>query len=281
MDMMSKNNTEGINRISDQHQSVDEGSSSSCRRVRVRSRPKLQSTKSFPPYSQCIGGLGEDEEWDDQPDSESKLASQPADTMVSKDRNEVVQSLGKKEEFELHRKYAKEEVKVKWRMRRKERLGGSFDTDRWESSKWSVKRRVEEPEGEMECDDDDDDDDDDERERGQWKHFGGRKREEEDEERKKTPVSAVQQEVEEGIGETPEAELLPGMTESSTPHQWSSPHPILSKLLHSSSSSSCSSINLSTEESDEVFSEGEDANAKRRTFRKVRKTNFFDVCDSS
>ncbi|KAM9356686.1 uncharacterized protein ABDE67_004267 [Symphorus nematophorus] len=75
-------------------------------------------------------------------------------------------------------------------------------------------------------------------------------------------------------GETPEdeeAEELQGMRESSTTLQWSSPHPILSKLMHSSSStSSCSSVNLSSAESDEVFSEGEDAGSKRRAFRKCR-----------
>uniref|UniRef100_A0A3Q4G0X5 Seipin n=1 Tax=Neolamprologus brichardi TaxID=32507 RepID=A0A3Q4G0X5_NEOBR len=72
--------------------------------------------------------------------------------------------------------------------------------------------------------------------------------------------------------ETPkrnDEEELPGVTEGSTTQQWSSPHPILSKLLHSSTSSS-SSLNLSSAESDEVFSEGEDAGSKRKTFRKVR-----------
>uniref|UniRef100_A0A3B3ZMV0 Seipin n=1 Tax=Periophthalmus magnuspinnatus TaxID=409849 RepID=A0A3B3ZMV0_9GOBI len=52
-------------------------------------------------------------------------------------------------------------------------------------------------------------------------------------------------------------------------HQRSSPHPILSKLLHSSTSSSCSSMCASSGESDEVFSDGEGAVSKRKMFKKV------------
>lgn len=273
-------------RLSDethQHLRISEGPSSSCRRVRVRSRPRLQSTKSFPPYSQCIGGLGEDGEQNSELNSDSGIAHQPSlrhDDTTREDRNEVAQGPERKEAFEWSARCARDEVKAKWRARRRERLGGSYevDTDGWESVRWSGKRRVEEAGREREHDDK-------EREGGtnsEWKHWGGRdssfeteRKEEEDEERKRSLFSAVEG-VNEGSGETPEkedeeAEELPGMREGPTMHQWSSPHPILSKLLHSSSStSSCSSINLSSAESDEVFSEGEDASSKRRTFRKVR-----------
>uniref|UniRef100_A0A3Q3EKD1 Seipin n=1 Tax=Labrus bergylta TaxID=56723 RepID=A0A3Q3EKD1_9LABR len=118
--------------------------------------------------------------------------------------------------------------------------------------------------------------DDHEMEGGEWNHCGGRGRQEKDEERNGPSVSAVQGEEEES-GETPEgedeqAEEQPGIIGGSTSHQWPSPHPILSKLLHSSSTSPCSSMNLSSAESDEVFSEGEEATSKRRTLRKVRLT---------
>ncbi|KAM7000064.1 inositol-trisphosphate 3-kinase A-like isoform 2-T2 [Tautogolabrus adspersus] len=260
------------NRLSDethQHMSTDEGSSSSSRRFKIRTRPRLQSTKSFPPYSQCIGGLGEDAEWDNEPDSETKIAFQPSDTEMRVDGNEVVQEPQRKEDFELNRRCARAEVKAKWKTRRKERLGGSFevDSDGWQSSRWSVRKRKEETEGDREGDDH-------ELEGGEWNHCGGRERQEKDEERNRPSVSAVQGEEEES-GETTEgvdeqAEEKPGIIAGSTSHHWQSHHPILSKLLQSSSTSSCSSINLSSAESDEVFSEGEDATSKRRTLRKCR-----------
>ncbi|CAJ1058732.1 inositol-trisphosphate 3-kinase B-like isoform X2 [Xyrichtys novacula] len=264
--MMSENNMEETkiqveNRIPDQHLSLDEDPPSSCRKVRMRFRPKLQSTKSFPPYSQCIGGLGEDE--DSGSDSESKLAHQPSDSTINMDGSQAVESIERKEEFESHRKCAMEEVKAKWRTRRRERLGGSFDTERLESAKWSIKKRVDEPEEEKNFDND-------KMEGEEWKRCVGGKRDKEDEVRKRPSLLAVQREDEEGSRETPEAEEMPGITEGSSPQQWTSPHPILSKLLHSSSSSSCSSISLSTEESDDVFSEGEDAISKRKTLRKCR-----------
>ncbi|XP_044061072.1 inositol-trisphosphate 3-kinase B [Siniperca chuatsi] len=287
MDMTDDNHMEGMkmeienkqtmdnvfsDRLSDethQHLTNSEG------RFRVKSRPRLQSTKSFPPYSQCIGGLGEDRDRDNELNSESSIAH-----MMREDGNEVVQDTERKEDFELKARCARDEVKAKWRTKRRERLGGSYeiDTGTWESSRWSGKRRVEETGREREHGDK-------EREGGtnsEWKHWRGKnssfeikRKEEEDEERKRSLVSAIEGE-NEGSGETPEgkkeeAEELPGMRGGSTMHQWSSPHPILSKLLHSSSStSSGSSINLSSAESDENLSEGEDAGSKRRTFRKCR-----------
>ncbi|KAF1384841.1 hypothetical protein PFLUV_G00124370 [Perca fluviatilis] len=249
-------------RLSDethQHLTFSEVRSSSCKAVKVRSRPRLESTKSFPPYSQCIGGLGEDNELN----SESRE--------MREDKNDVVQGTERKENFELNARCARDKVKAKWRMRRKERLGGSYevDEDGWERARWSGKRRVEETGREREPEDE-------EREgalNSEWKHWRGKnssfeieRKEEEDEEMTRSPVSAAEGESE-GSGKTPEGN--DEEAEGSTTHQWSSPHPILSKLLHSSTSS-CSSISLSSAESDEVFSEGEDVDSKRRSFRKSR-----------
>ncbi|XP_049441622.1 inositol-trisphosphate 3-kinase B [Epinephelus fuscoguttatus] len=249
----------------DRHLTISEQPSSSCRRVRLRSRPKLQSTKSFPPYSQCIGGLGEDGEQDNELDSESSEVNR-------EDRSEVIQGTEKKQDIELIPRCARDEVKLKWRLRRRERLGGSHeaDTDRWERVRWSGKRRVEETVRKKEW----------EYEEGgmssELKHRRNKdsslvkeRKEEEDTERKRVLATKEGDE---------ESEVTPeGMDEEAkelrggpATHQWSSPHPVLSKLLHSSTSSSSSSINLSSAESDEVFSEGEDVDSKRRAFRKSR-----------
>uniref|UniRef100_UPI0037E9829E inositol-trisphosphate 3-kinase A n=1 Tax=Semicossyphus pulcher TaxID=241346 RepID=UPI0037E9829E len=269
MEGMKKEVENGLCNEVQQNLSLGEGPSSSCRRVSVRSRPRLQSTKSFPPYSQCIGGLGEDEDeegdgdWEDELDS---ITSQASDVVMGDDGKEVTE---RKEDFELNARCARDEVKAKWRFRRRERLGGSFEceTGRRERTRWSMKRRTEETWKE--------------KERGQRQHCGGVnssfevKSKEEEGEEKRSPVSRAQGEEGESVEtrelEEEEAGELPGLREGSTSHQWSSPHPILSKLMHSSSSSSCcSSISLSSAESDEVFSEGEDVGSKRRTFRKCR-----------
>lgn len=261
-----------------QHLTFSEGPSSSCRRFRLRSRPKLQSTKSFPPYSQPIGGLGEDQDQDNELNSESSITHQHSlrqDDMMWEDGSELVQGKEKKEDFELNARCARDDVKAKWRMRRKERVWGSYevDPDRWESVRWSGKRTVEGIEKER-------DHADKGREgctNSERKHCRGinssteiERKEEEDQERKETPVSETEGQNE---GKDEEADVLLGMRGGSTTPQRASPHPILSKLLQSSSSnSSCSSISLSSAESDEVFSEGEDAISKRQTFRKVRVT---------
>uniref|UniRef100_A0A3Q0T2D7 Seipin n=1 Tax=Amphilophus citrinellus TaxID=61819 RepID=A0A3Q0T2D7_AMPCI len=124
------------------------------------------------------------------------------------------------------------------------------------------------------------DDEEEEATNAEGKHWRGRnssfekvRKEEEEDEDERSTISEVEGD-NKNSGETlqvndKEAAELPGMTGGSTTQQWSSPHPLLSKLLHSSTSSS-SSINLSSAESDEVFSEGEDAGSKRKTFRKVR-----------
>lgn len=285
MDMTDDNCMEGVKVETDNKQTKDNdvsaglsgekcqrltiGEEPSCRRrrIRVRSRTRLQSTKSFPPYSQCIGGLGEDEEWDNH------HPSLRHDDVIKKDRNEGTE---RKEDFELNARCPWEDVKAQWRKRRRrEKLGESYEVDsgRWESAQW----REEESGREREHDD-----------KGMeggastgWKHCRDgnsveeiERKDNEDEERKRSPISAV----EGGNGksaETPrdeEPEELLGMGEGPTTHQCFSLHPILSKLLHSSPTSTCSSISLSSAESDGVFSEGEDAGSKRRMFRKVRMT---------
>ncbi|KAK9518190.1 hypothetical protein VZT92_023502 [Zoarces viviparus] len=277
MDMTDDNHMEGMETETESKQTMDNDFSailsdemhqhmaisekpSGCREVRVRSRPRLKSTKSFPPYSQCIGGLGEDGEGNNELNSESS-------NMPRENRNEVAHGTERKEDFELKARCARDEVKAKWRLRRKDRLWGSHevDTDGWE--RWSGKRRVEESGRERECV---------LPPNSEWKHWRGRNssseidgKEEEDEERKRSPVAEVEKE---GRGETPEgedeeAEELLGLREDSTTHEWVSPHPILSKLLQSSSSSS---VNFSSAESDEVVSEGEDVGSKRMAFRKCR-----------
>lgn len=240
-----------------QHLPIREGPFSSCRGGRGRFRPRLLATRSFPPYSQCIGGLGEDGDWDNEPNLESNTT--PPQSNEWEDTREDVQDTERK--AEVTAKCSRDVLRIKWRSR-KEKLGGSFEagTDGWERGRWSGKRRVEESGKEMEHKNE-------ERAEGQnskGKHWRGRSfglRNDEEERQKVSPSSAVQ----EISMEAPEGHKEE-LTEPST-----QPHPILSKLLLSSStSSSCSSINLSSGESDEVFSEGEDAASKRKTFRKVR-----------
>ncbi|XP_035018266.2 inositol-trisphosphate 3-kinase A [Hippoglossus stenolepis] len=227
---------------------------SNCRRVGARSRPSLQWTKSFPPYSQCIGGLG---------DRDSEM-------MKDEDWMEGFQSTERKDDVEVNPRCARDEVRAKWRAKMKERSGGSYedDTDRWEGGRWCGKRRVEENGGERGCDDE-------ERVGGtkrEWKHRRGGNSsfeiKERDEERKRLSVLFEDGE-NKGSGENlkEEAEELPRTRGGSTTHQWSSPHPILSKLLQSSSTTSSCSINLSSVESDDVFSEGED-DIKKKTSKK-------------
>lgn len=291
MDTTDGNNTEGMKMETENEQTVDndccsslsdkthqhllisDRPSSSCRLVRLRSRPSLQSTKSFPPYSHCIGGLGEDEDSDDEHNSD--MACHPYVTHVKEDRQEELRGTERKEE--LTARCAREGVKAKWRLRRKERLWGSFEveTDSWERGRCSGKRRVEETEKEEQFGDDEEE----EATNAEGKHWRCRnssfekvRKEEEEDKDERSTISEVEDNKNSGEtlqGNDKEAAEVPGMTGGSATQQWASPHPLLSKLLHSSTSSS-SSINLSSAESDEVFSEGEDAGSKRKTFRKVR-----------
>ncbi|XP_029369117.1 inositol-trisphosphate 3-kinase B-like [Echeneis naucrates] len=259
-----------------QHLAINEGPSSSCRKVLVRSRPRLQLAKSFPPYNQCIGGLGDNTEPDNELISETDIADPVAhqppvrlNEVKHEDKNQIIQGTERKGDAEETTKCARDEVRAKWRARRRERMGGSCEANTDTCGiRWSGKRRVEETGGENKHDG----------EGSEWKQWRSKNssfetdRNEEGVEEEKRSILAGERE-NEGSGGTfegkdEENEELRG---ASSTKQWSSPHPILSKLLHSSSStSSCSSINLSSAESDDVFSEAEDADRKRKTFRKCR-----------
>ncbi|KAM9740411.1 inositol-trisphosphate 3-kinase A-like [Menidia menidia] len=259
-------NADSCSRLTDeapQNLLISDKPSGSCKEIRERFRPKLLTTKSFPPYNQCIGGLGDDGEF--------KEFNSESNTVCQQNVNEAGEEKPKSTErkTDLNPRWPKDGVKAKWRSRRKERSGGNPEgTEGLEKGRWSGKRRVEESVKEMELLDE-------EREGGannEEKHWSRsssfeKVRKEEDKE-----ASAVQGE-NSSRGESPEGEEDEGdgMTEGSA-----HPHPILARLLHSSStSSSCSSINLSSAESDEVFSEGEDATSKRNSFRKCRSWKTF------
>lgn len=227
-----------------------EGPFSSCRGGLGKFKPRLLTTKSFPPYSQCIGGLGGDEDWDEEFSSESNAT--PHQWNEGEDPREEVQ------DKKPSAKCSREVLRARWRSRRREKLGGSFEvgTEGW--WRWSGRRRGKESgEGRAEGPNSDG-----KHWRGRSSGFGKEKDDDEEEEggREVSPSPGEQEESSIGL-ETSVEMMEPSMQR----------HPILSKLLLSSTtSSSCSSINLSSGESDEVFSEAEDAAAKRKTFRKVR-----------
>ncbi|XP_029965258.1 inositol-trisphosphate 3-kinase B-like [Salarias fasciatus] len=232
-----------------QHLLISQEPLSGCR---VRSRSKLQTTKSYPPYSQCIGGLGED--GDSRLDSELSDAFQPSGRHTKEENHEEIKGAEKKEDFSLIARSTRNDVKAKWRSRRKEKSrksqeddDGSYEREWWNGGKGAKATGKERQSccGES-------------GENGEILSFDEYK-----DERRGCPAERGVEEKEE------EAEENPGMMQDPTSQVWSSPHPILSRLLHSStSSSSCSSINLSSAESDNVFSEEEDAATKRKTFRK-------------
>ncbi|XP_071387017.1 inositol-trisphosphate 3-kinase A-like [Centroberyx affinis] len=251
---------------------LGEGPPGGCRRARAR--PTLRSTKSFPPYSQCIGGLGEEGERENemQPSPEEVRLHAEAHLRSEEVKSEEVQLVQgrsgaeRREDVETSARRAREELRAKWRGRRRERLGGSHEADMegWERrERWSGERRTEEARGGEGSEGAD----------GKGKQQIGRESVNsgtegaEGEERKSSDSLEVEGEREGGGKKGTKGEGPPRKREGSS-NQWSTPHPILSKLLHSSSSSSTSSINLSSAESDEVFSEGEDAGSKRKTFRK-------------
>ncbi|MED6241098.1 hypothetical protein ATANTOWER_027296, partial [Ataeniobius toweri] len=260
MEIEDNDSCTGLSDQTNQHLLISDEPSSSCTEVRGRFRPRLQATKSFPPYSQCIGGLGEDEDWDNDLDSES---------LISHLSNAKEETPVEVHEWVNTAKYSREVLRARWRSRRKDKLGGSFDvgTDGCERGRWSGKRRVEDSGTPGKHDN---------KERDEGKHWRGRssclkrsENNEEKEDRKTSPTTASQENscsVETIERQNEEAD---DVTEPSG-HR----HPILSKLLHSSTSSSCSSLNLSSE-SDEVFSDVEDTVSKRKTFRKCRTWKTF------
>ncbi|XP_061582325.1 inositol-trisphosphate 3-kinase A [Cololabis saira] len=266
MEKMETETGETSSRLSDEmnhHMSVGEGPSSSCSGIRGTFRPKLKTTKSFPPYSQCIGGLGEDGDSDEELNPELVVAS-----TSNEGGGKQEDTQGTERKAVQTAECSWEGLKAKWRTRRKERLGGSYDVERegWARGRWSGKRL--ETFGKESEHDDQKREGVENNEGNHWRTSSFEKRKKEEEkERKPSPIPGVQGEnngsVETAEGKDEDAEeMTDGM-----PHR----HPVLSKLLHSSStSSSCSSISFSSAESDEVFSEGEDAALKRKNFRKSR-----------
>ncbi|XP_072289428.1 inositol-trisphosphate 3-kinase A [Eucyclogobius newberryi] len=201
--------------------------------VKTFSRPILQATKSFPPYSQCIGGLGQDTEMDPDSNFEQSNRQNNADAAVKMDKT-------KDNTVELTDRCMNSVMKGTRRLKRKDRLEGRCEMcpEEWECIKCLRSRRAE-------------------------KH-------------------GIIHEATASIGEMEKYQDDKMMDqkgqEMSSRNEdigRSSPHPILSKLLHSSTSSSCSSVCASSGESDEVFSEGEGAVSKRKKLKKCRSWKTF------
>uniref|UniRef100_A0A3P9JJF9 Kinase n=1 Tax=Oryzias latipes TaxID=8090 RepID=A0A3P9JJF9_ORYLA len=236
-----------------QHLSVGDGFLNTCGKTRKSFRPKLQATKSFPPYSQCIGGLGEDGE------GKNDLNPEFSSSVVPKENHEKNAETETKTDQKI--KCSREVVKAKWRSKRKEWSWRSCDVDTDAQERWCGKR-MESIEKERK---------EEEKERDVGKHrrdksssFDKGRDEKKEKETEKSSTSTGTMEFMDTLqskDDDPEE-----TTQSSTNR-----HLILSRLLHSSStSSSCSSMNFSSAESDEVFSEGEDAASMSQNFRKSR-----------
>ncbi|XP_054889864.1 inositol-trisphosphate 3-kinase B [Poeciliopsis prolifica] len=237
----------GLSDETHKHLSISDGPSSSRTKPKGKFRPRLLATKSFPPYSQCIGGLGEEE------DSDSPLSCQSN----TKEEKPVAY------EADDTAKYSRDVLRAKWKSRRKEKLGGSFDigTD----GRLSGKRRVENSGTQREhCDEDEG-----KHQRGKSSSLKRSGSNAEKEDGKPSHASAAHENS--SIVEDPEGQ---NREDDEVMEPSGHRHPILSKLLHSSTSSSCSSINLSSE-SDEVFSDLDDAVSKRKTFKKSRTWKTF------
>lgn len=225
-------------------------------RIRTIPRLRLQSTKSFPPYSECIGGIGDDsdEEWE----KISQCSSPRYDEEGEKELDQP--SERKKNDCEFNTSFAKANRRAKWGQW--ERLGTSYEADSWTWECINKKDQDSKQEGQHNKRDVE--------EEGKWRQSREQNLSQDikrDDVERRSPESALCQET----SKDEEDDEPPVEAESSSTHH-PVPHPILSKLLHSTSSSSNSStMSLSSAESDEVFSDKEDAVSKRTAFRKVRK----------
>lgn len=232
--------------------------------TKIRATPRLshQSTKSFPPYSELMGGIGDDsdEEWDQI----SQCSSPRYDEEGEKELDEM--SERKKNDSDFNPRFAKARRGAKWG--KWKRLGTSYEGDSWkwecinktdEDSKLEGQRNKREVE-----------------EEGKWRRSREQNLSQDikrDHVERRSPESALCQET----SKDEEDDKPPEETDSSSAHH-PIPHPILSKLLHSTSSSSNSStMSLSSAESDDVFSDKEDAVSKRTVFRKVRKVRKREI----
>lgn len=224
----------------------------STTRIQIIPRLKLQSTKSFPPYSERRGGFGEEsaKRWD----MISQCSSPSCDEEGEKELDQP--SERKNSDREVNRRFAKANRRAKWGRWERLETGSEADSWRWEcSNKNDYGSEKEGQFGESVVE-----------EEGKWRQH------------RKLSLSQdirrddVQGRCAESTQETPKKDdEPPEKTENSSTHHSPVPHPILSKLLHSTSSSTSSSTSgFSSAESDEVFSDKEDAVSKRATFRKVR-----------
>jgi hypothetical protein len=190
----------------------------------------------------------------------------------------------------INRRSAKE----RWRLRKRERLGGSIPaakTEGWEKmekrERWSESRRI----GKMEEEEGMQDggvlnERSEERKSAEeigdkeTERIGDREIDREGTGDSEMEVGSAGDRKMEGEragdskmeGESVRDREKEGASSLSSEGSWSpSPHPIFSRMhMHSSVSSSSSSFNCSSAESDDVFSEGEDTASKRSTMRRVR-----------
>ncbi|CAL8356731.1 unnamed protein product [Merluccius merluccius] len=230
-----------------------------------RRSPKLQSTKSFPPYSQPIGGLGY--ERDSDPESESDYET--ADVTLNSSSKRIAQDTGfeqpdafRLDTWKTPTRCSREELRA--RLKRSSEVGikgtedvtcdGGTNVDGWERrERWIGKRRPKET-GEQGG--------------GEGTHH-----------RRETKKGVCDQEEGDTNGISSEVEEEEGLMrrrmmraerktwQEGIKDEVSQPHPILAKLLHSSGSSS-SSFSLYSAESEEVYSEGEDTDSRLKTLRK-------------
>uniref|UniRef100_A0A8C7FLV6 Kinase n=1 Tax=Oncorhynchus kisutch TaxID=8019 RepID=A0A8C7FLV6_ONCKI len=185
----------------------------------------------------------------------------------------------------INRRSAKE----RWRLRKRERLGGSMPavkTEGWEKmekrERWSESRRMRKMEEEEGMQDGGVLNERSE-ERKSAEEIGDKETERiGDREIDRDGTGDSEMEVGSAGDRKMEGESVrdrekEGASSLSSEGSWSpSPHPIFSRMhMHSSVSSSSSSFNCSSAESDDVFSEGEDAASKRSTMRRCRSWRTF------
>lgn len=235
MQGMRTNTENGQTMKKDSPAGLSNAASPCLTKVRTSSRPRLQSTKSFPPLSECIGGIGEDA------NEEGDMISQcsiPRRDLISEKKLDNSSERGKSD-FDFNTRCTKKNRRAKWG--RWERRGASSDDESW---RWECRNEMDE-------------------DSKQEKQNSSQDIKREAVERR-LPDLALHQ-------GTPKVDEHLEKTGSSSTHQCPVPHPMLSKLLLSTSSSSGGSTSsLSSAESDEVLSDKEDAVAKRTAFRKVR-----------
>lgn len=222
--------------------------SHSMTRIQTIPRLRLQSTRSFPPRSEHQGGVGEESV------KERELISQCSSPRYDEGGEKPLDqpSERKKTNCEFNRRFAKANRRAKWG--RWERLETRYDTDsrRWEGSYQKDGDCKEEGQlGERDVEG-----------AGEWRQHRELNLSQDirrDEVERRRQESALCQEPSKNEEDEEPAEK----TESSSTHQ----RPVLSKFLPSTSSST---LGLSSAESDEVFSDKEEAVSKRTAFRKVR-----------